>query len=223
MHKTPKYVDSGVPFVTVRNLTHGAGISFDNLKYITTEDHLEYIKRTHPERNDILITKDGTIGVVRLIDTDVVFSIFVSVALIKPALPSISQYLSIAISSAALQTQIVPKGAALKHLYLADLRELWVPIPPKEEQDRIVNQYQKLNTETAALSSQITQKILLLSELKQSILHKAFTGELTADPASTDRALSEAMHRMRGFFVLRTSTTYLGFLTTACMLVQARR
>ena len=81
VHKKPNYVPTGVPFVTVRNLTAGPGISFGRLNYITREDHYQFILRADPERGDVLVSKDGTLGVIRLIDVDTVFSIFVSVAL----------------------------------------------------------------------------------------------------------------------------------------------
>ena len=118
VHKTPDYVESGIPFITVKNLTAGSGISFLETKFITDIDHNEFIKRTHPEFGDILITKDGTIGVVRKIETDKSFSIFVSVALVKLLDYRLSDYLTIALQAPSVQGQIVPKGAALKHLYL---------------------------------------------------------------------------------------------------------
>jgi type I restriction enzyme S subunit len=83
VHKKPHYVSSGIPFITVKNLTAGNGISFAETNFITESDHIEFCRRTPPEKGDLLVTKDGTLGVVRLIETDVVFSIFVSVALIK--------------------------------------------------------------------------------------------------------------------------------------------
>ena len=64
-----------------------------------------------------------TIGVVRLIETDVEFSIFVSVALIKPVLRELGPYLVYALRASCVQSQIVPQGAALKHLYLVDLKK----------------------------------------------------------------------------------------------------
>jgi type I restriction enzyme S subunit len=178
VHRKPDYVNEGIPFVTVRNLTAGPGISFEDLNYITRSDHEEFIKRTHPEKGDILITKDGTIGVVRLIDTNVEFSIFVSVALIKPVLPELGPYLTYALRSPSVQSQIVPQGAALKHLYLVDLRRLAIPLPPLQEQKRIVARLNALSEETQHLENTYKQKIVALDELKQSLLHRAFNGNL---------------------------------------------
>lgn len=178
VHKKPSYVTHGIPFVSVKNLTAGPGISLEDLHYITPADHREFIKRTHPERGDILITKDGTIGVVRLIETDVEFSIFVSVALIKPAIKEIGRYLVYALRAPSVQDQIVRKGAALKHLYLVDLRRLAIPFPPKSVQDQIVARLDALATETLRLESVYQRKLAALDELKKSLLHEAFSGRL---------------------------------------------
>jgi type I restriction enzyme S subunit len=76
VHKKPDYVEQGVPFLTVRNLTAGPGITFDGCRFITQSDHVEFVKRTNPERGDLLISKDGTLGVVRAVRTDVPFKYF---------------------------------------------------------------------------------------------------------------------------------------------------
>ena len=178
VHKKPHYVPTGIPFITVKNLTAGPSISFDELNYVTRKDHEEFIKRTHPEKGDILITKDGTIGVVRLIDTDIEFSIFVSVALIKPVMRELAPYLVYALRASCVQSQIVPQGAALKHLYLVDLRRLAIPLPSLKEQKRIAAALDALDEETQRLARLYERKLAALDELKKSLLHQAFNGEL---------------------------------------------
>jgi len=178
VHKKPEYAADGVPFITVKNLTAGPGICFEDLNYITRADHEDFIKRTHPEKGDILVTKDGTIGVVRLIETDIEFSIFVSVALIKPVMRELGPYLVYALRASCVQSQIVPQGAALKHLYLVDLRRLAIPIPPLSEQRRIVARLDTLAAETQRLESLYQEKLVKLDDLKKSLLHQAFSGQL---------------------------------------------
>ncbi len=179
VHKKPTYVPEGVPFIKINNLTESSGIAFSDVSYITREDHELFCKRTKPEKGDILITKDGTIGVVRVIETDIEFSIFVSVALIKPISNEITPYLKYVLISPLIQDQIKPKGAALKHLYLKDLRCFNIPIAPLIEQQTIVKKLDALSAETKKLEVVYQQKIQDLEELKKSILQKAFNGELT--------------------------------------------
>lgn len=68
VHKKPVYTTTGIPFIKINNLTDGPGISFRDVSYISIKDHEEFSKRTKPEKGDILITKDGTIGIVRVIE-----------------------------------------------------------------------------------------------------------------------------------------------------------
>ncbi|MBR0749111.1 restriction endonuclease subunit S [Bradyrhizobium japonicum] len=166
VHKKPNYVGSGVPFVTVKNLTEGPGISFRETKFITERDHAEFIKRTHPEKGDLLITKDGTIGVARIVETDRIFSIFVSVALMKMVLPAIAPFLALCINSDVVRDTIVPKGAALKHLHLVDLRKLALPLPPLAEQQRIVAKVDVL----MALCDRLEAGLVAGDDLRRRIL-----------------------------------------------------
>jgi type I restriction enzyme S subunit len=178
VHQKPNYTKSGVPFIKVNNLTAGPGISFEDVSYVSREDHEEFIKRTRPERGDILISKDGTIGVVRLVETDIEFSLFVSVALVKPAIKELGPYLAYALSASSVQSQIVPQGAALKHLYLVDLRRLSIPLPPLAVQRLIVERLDQLRQEAVRLEDLYRQKVKALDELKQSLLREAFSGRL---------------------------------------------
>ncbi|EOD77327.1 Type I restriction-modification system, specificity subunit S [Grimontia indica] len=188
VHKKPHYVDEGIPFVTVKNLTKGNGISFDSLNYVTYEDHVEFTKRTNPERGDILISKDGTLGVVRQIRTDIEFSIFVSVALIKPALKDMSNYLEYAFMSPILQQQMVGVGTGLLHIHLTDLRKDLVPVPPIEEQREIVCLVDQYFAFADTIEAQVKKAQARVDKLTQSILAKAFRGELVPQDPNDEPA-----------------------------------
>jgi type I restriction enzyme, S subunit len=106
VHKKPDYKPDGIPFLTVRNLTAGPGIAFSNVRYVSHEDHEEFSRRANPTAGDILITKDGTLGVTRAIRSEKVFSIFVSLALVKPVIKEMTDYLEL-----AFQSPVVPVAA----------------------------------------------------------------------------------------------------------------
>ena len=178
VHKKPNYVPEGIPFVTVKNLTAGNGISFENLNYVTPKDHEEFCKRTHPERGDILISKDGTLGVVRLVETDRLFSVFVSVALVKPVMYSQSRYLALALESPTVQRQMVPKGSGLQHIHLEDLRADCIPIPPHAEQERIVAEVDRRLSLVREVEAQVDVNVQRSERLRQSILASSFSGAL---------------------------------------------
>ena len=178
VHKKPDYVLSGIPFVTVRNLTAGPGINLKNLNYVTKEAHEQFIKRADPEEGDILISKDGTLGVVRVVRTKAVFSIFVSVALVKPVLKQMSDFLGIALSSPQVQAQMVPKGSGLQHIHLEDLRADCVPVPSLEEQKEIVSEVQRRLSVIEELEAAVEANLTRADRLRQSVLSQGFSGRL---------------------------------------------
>ncbi|MCS6302038.1 MAG: restriction endonuclease subunit S [Nitrospira sp.] len=62
-----------------------------------------------------------------------------------------------------------------------ELRNVQVPVPSPEEQQRIALKIDTLYAETQRLQSIYQQKLAALGELKKSLLHRAFNGELTKD------------------------------------------
>lgn len=178
VHKKPSYVSSGIPFVTVRNLTSSTGISFDRLNYITPEDHAVFCRRAHPEPGDLLVSKDGTLGVVRAVRDPRPFSLFVSVALIKPVVREMTDYLELALSSPLVQSQIVRKGTGLQHIHLEDLRATCVPVPPLAEQRRIVLASQREMSRIDHLEAAMEAAATRAATLRYSILSSAFAGTL---------------------------------------------
>jgi type I restriction enzyme S subunit len=181
VHFKPEYVSEGVPFVTVQNLTAGDGISFDNLNYITPQAHEEYFRRANPEKGDVLLTKDGTLGVARVVDTDRVFSIFVSVALLKPIRDRLDPwFLRHAMESSVVFQQFKSgeQGSALKHIHLVDLRNVTLLLPPLEEQRSIVMALDVELDRLGALIEESRGAIALLQERRSALISAAVTGQI---------------------------------------------
>ncbi|MBR6456821.1 MAG: restriction endonuclease subunit S, partial [Prevotella sp.] len=79
-HQTPYYVDNGIPFYSVENVTTN---EFEHTKYITEEEHLFLTQKHKIEQGDILMTRIGSIGVCKLVNWEVNASFYVSLALLK--------------------------------------------------------------------------------------------------------------------------------------------
>lgn len=193
-HSTPKYVLSGVPFLSVKDMSRGV-LDFSNTKFISEEEHKILYKRCNPEKGDLLITKVGTTGVPVIVDTDKQFSLFVSVALMKFS----PQYLDVfflkeLINSPLVQQQAQEntRGVGNKNWVLDDIRNTIVPLPPLEEQKRIVeaiekfepllSEYDKLEQQAEKLDGEIFDK------LKKSILQYAIQGKLVPQDSSDEPA-----------------------------------
>tara|TARA_Y100001970_G_scaffold290519_1_gene424536 strand:+ start:734 stop:3151 length:2418 start_codon:yes stop_codon:yes gene_type:complete len=141
-HKTPKYKESGVPFLRVTDITK----TNDSKKFISKDEHLDLIKRCHPEKGDLLYSKNGTIGVAKLVDWDYDFSIFVSLCLIKPNNEKIlSSYLEETLNSNNVYKQAInfSKSGTVTNLHLVEIKQIKIPLPPIETQKEIVQKIEE--------------------------------------------------------------------------------
>jgi type I restriction enzyme S subunit len=139
VHQTPNYVSDGIPFVTVKNLTASNDIDFSDLNYITAHDHRLFVARADPRPGDVLVTKDGTLGIARMVEErHPEFSIFVSVAQLRPLIARLRPYLLyLFFASGVFQRQMgrLSAGTGLKHIHLEHFRRFLIPLPPPGEQD----------------------------------------------------------------------------------------
>ncbi|MDD3525154.1 MAG: restriction endonuclease subunit S [Candidatus Cloacimonetes bacterium] len=179
-HQTPTYFDEGVVFLSSRNVTSGK-IDWDNIKYIDTKQHMEMHKRVAPRVDDILLAKNGTTGVAAIVDRDVVFDIYVSLALIRTLGEVSPKFLLYYVNSPAAKEQFNNrlKGVGVPNLHLQEIREVLVRFPlSKQKQSAVVAELDTLREETQRLASIYQQKLAALDALKKSLLDQAFRGEL---------------------------------------------
>ena len=144
-HKTPRYVENGVPFVSVKDMSSGT-LKLDNTKYITKEEHKTLFERCNPQKGDIILSKIGTTGIPVIVETDIEFSLFVSLALLKFNNEYIDRkYLKNLILSPLVQKQCKEntKGVGNKNWVMKDIARTLIVIPPHNEQVKII---EKLNT-----------------------------------------------------------------------------
>lgn len=85
-HQTPTYTDkaNGIPFLSSKDVT-SQKIDWTNIKYITKDLHEILYKRIAPQKNDILLAKNGTTGVAAIVEDERVFDIYVTLAVIRPS------------------------------------------------------------------------------------------------------------------------------------------
>ncbi len=184
-HKTPAYVEYGVPFISVKDISSGV-MDFSNVKYITREEHEKLISRCKPEMNDVLLCRIGTLGKAIKICTDKEFSIFVSLGLLKLIEADVADYIVQVINSGYgyrwIDDNKVGGGTHTNKINLDTLRGMPIPIPPLEEQHRIVakieeilpyiDQYDKAYTKLEIFNKKFPE------DMKKSIMQMAMQGKL---------------------------------------------
>lgn len=145
-HKTPKYQPSGIPFLSVKDISSGK-ISFDDCKYVSQAEHNELYNRCDPKFGDMLLTKVGTTGIPVLINTKIEFSLFVSVALVKFNHQYLyDKYFLYMLQSPLVQKQCTKntKGVGNKNWVMRDIANTLLAIPPITEQHHIVEKIEQL-------------------------------------------------------------------------------
>ena len=146
-HKTPNYVNSGIPFLSVQNISSGK-LTLDKIKYVTEEEHEQLCSRIHPQKGDVLVCRIGTLGKALKVSWDFEFSIFVSLGLLRPVLDCITDYIVLYINSPLgynwIQENKVGGGTHTYKINLGDLPNMLIPLPPLAEQKRIVAKLEQL-------------------------------------------------------------------------------
>jgi type I restriction enzyme S subunit len=175
-HVTPKYIESGVPFLRVTDIVNNQ--KNHNKRYISREEHKILTKTNKPAKGDILYSKNGTIGVAKLIDWDWEFSIFVSLALLRIRNSTIvhDEFLEIWLNSDLAKHEIYRgvKQGTVTNLHLEEIEQFRVVLPAKREQMKIAKVVRKVNKEIEHL----TEKSEKLKNQKGGLMQTLLMGQI---------------------------------------------
>ncbi|MEY2913183.1 MAG: hypothetical protein RLZZ184_2492 [Cyanobacteriota bacterium] len=195
-HATPERSDSGVYLLSARNVLDGK-ISLQKVDFISEQVHKKLEERLKIESGDVFLSCSGTVGRSCVVPPDLKCSLVRSVAVLKP-LFNMGQYLSLAIRSPCIQAQIEGKKTqtAQSNIFQGRIKILAIPVAPLNEQKQIVFLIQKYFKIIETIEKQHQQATEKLEKLNQSILSKAFRGELVPqDPE--DEPASVLLERIR--------------------------
>lgn len=168
-HQPPKFVDKGIPFIFVSNIT-GNEITYDAEKFINQETYDELMKRTPLEIGDIILSTVGSYGHPAIVKSNRKFLFQRHIAYLKPRKEMIdSEYLHSAILTDDVQRQIdaAVKGIAQKTLNLSAIKELEIPLPPIRGQKEFVSFKNQVNKSKVAVQKSLDETQLLFNSLMQ--------------------------------------------------------
>lgn len=172
-------------YITAKNIKF-TGVDCSTATYVTEDTHKEITSRCLPEYRDVLYIKDGaTTGVVTVNNIEEPFSLLSSVALIKPIKLMLDpDFLSFTLRSKSM-TDLVRgkmKGTGIPRVTLKILKKFSIPLPPLEEQRRIVAKLNELlplveiyGKEQEALEKMEKE---FPDKLRASLLQEAIQGKL---------------------------------------------
>ena len=199
--KTPNKTISGVPLVTGANIKDGE-MDYSQKWYISEEEYLTRKSRGVSKKGDILFTTEAPLGHVALADLDS-FSAGQRIITFQSNLSSINNRLFVYFMlSPDFQERIVQKksGMTASGIKAALLKLFTIPLPPIEEQDRIIAKVDELialcDELEAAEKEQNALEKHLVEDLPKSILQAAVQGKLVPQNKDEEPA-SELLKRVQ--------------------------
>lgn len=187
-HQTPHYVNDGIPFYSVENITNN---DFKNTKSISIEEHKVLTKSFKIEKGDVLMTRIGSIGVCKLIDWNVEASFYVSLALLKFKKGYSAKFFTHYSNTKEFIKDIEDHSlqhATPKKINLGKISFVKVFFPNSEkEQTAIAQVLSDMDNEIAALEAKRDK----YKQLKNGMMQQLLTGQIRlAQKLSENRTIS---------------------------------
>lgn len=179
-HGTYKRIDSGKLLLSSKNVQHNGLVIGMNESYISEEDSNYIVANGFPQKDDLLLCCIGaSIGRCILYPFDYPIAFQRSVIFIrcnKLILPKMMMY-NLQSPSSIMQEQMVANMSAQAGLYQGLVKQIYIVVPPIDEQEQIIT---FLDKRTAEIDSLITEKEALIADLeayKKSLIYELVTGK----------------------------------------------
>ena len=174
-HQTPHYTEdkiNGYKFLSSKDVM-SQKITWENIKYIPKDLHEKLYASIQPQRNDILMSKNGVnYGVAAVNDTDEVFDIYVSLALLRPKQLIDPVFFRCVINSIETKRQfdMSIKGIGVPNLHLGEIKKTKIILPPMELQKQFVTFAKQIDKSR----SRIQKSLEASQELFDSLMQEYF-------------------------------------------------
>ncbi|HHZ3773970.1 TPA: restriction endonuclease subunit S [Escherichia coli] len=182
--KNDYLTDGHCLFLSTKNVRK-LGFNFD-AKVFISEEKDSLLRKGKLARNDLIITTRGTLGNIALYDEKIPYdNVRINSGMLilrKKQEENSSEFFKILFAAPFFQKEILRKktGSAQPQLPANILKEFVLSIPPVTEQHEIVHRVEQLFAYADTIEKQVNNALARVNNLTQSILAKAFRGELTA-------------------------------------------
>lgn len=171
-HQTPQYTEDkkeGYKFLSSKDVM-SQKVDWTNIKYIPAELHEKLYATIKPQRNDILMSKNGVnYGVAAVNDTDEVFDIYVSLALLRPKKIIDPVFLKCVINNPETKWQFDSsiKGIGVPNLHLGEIKKTRMFLPPIELQNQFADFVRAIDKSKVAIKKSLDETQILFDSLMQ--------------------------------------------------------
>jgi type I restriction enzyme S subunit len=174
------YIENGLPVINPSNLVDG-NIEPDWQKTITDEI-ADRLSRHRLSEGDIVFARRGEMGRCALVGSDedgwLCGTGSIKVELQKESVDP--QYMSVVLSTVGVSEwlELQSVGSTMSNLNTDILSAIPIPIPPRYEQEEIVEYISERSRELDQIIDRETKEIDLLQELRTSLISEAVTGKI---------------------------------------------
>jgi type I restriction enzyme S subunit len=169
------YVNSGgIPLIRATDIASGR-LKFSDARSISVRQHKQLTRYRRPKKEDVLVSKSGSLGVCAIVDVDRDFSIYESIIVIQSNSLLNSNFLLWLVRDERTQIRIIGEkvGSTVGHLNLEMFRKLLIPLPPLQEQKAIAQTLSDVDVLIAELDKLIAKK----RNIKTATMQQLLTGK----------------------------------------------
>ena len=172
--KSKLFVNDGLPIVRIKNIKNEK-VLLDDVVYFNVEDYGKKLDSYQIKKNDILIAMSGaTTGKIGLYDTEEISYLNQRVGLFRIENSNLRSYLFYFLSTQIEKNLELSLGAAQPNLSTEQINNIELPLPPFEEQKRIVakldNLFAKIDKAIALHQKNIDEADIFM----ESVLNDVF-------------------------------------------------
>jgi len=182
VNKTAPTVPEATPYKMIRttNVRNGV-VRLASVNYVSEDVYKGWTRRQVPRRGDVILTREAPMGEVGMLETDELVFLGQRLVSYRPEPTKLEgRFLLYALQAEPLQRQIhaLASGSTVQHMRVPDSKNLQLPLPTIQQQREAVAMLDAMRADTIDLGGVYARKLAALHELKQSLLHQAFSGAL---------------------------------------------
>ena len=173
----PEYHSEGVSLISAREIRTGV-VDLSNAPKISMEDFQELSEKGKPKKGDILFSKTGSIGHCAIVEEEIPFAVTQNAARIvfKDTINRVFAIHYLRTPFIQTLSQRRAKGNAVKDLQLGEMKKFKFLIPSLEIQNQFADKVHEIEAQKVQAQASLSQA----EDLFNSLLQRAFKGELAA-------------------------------------------